>query len=151
MLTRPREIPLERARSDYRKLRSEWPWPTPRGHSLPIESLRLNGLVGVNMPEWYNPVVELYETWRGATATAAYGAHLRGDKATAGALLELIRESYSSRLRESAIEDPDQRYIDDAITPALRRGDYTILLLTDIQPYLSVEQFAKAASAAGDL
>ena len=139
---------IEQARADYRDCAKRFPWPMPDGYTLPPESQLLVG--HEHVPDWFNPLVEVYCFWRGATAVAARAAHARGDAVKAFILLDTIADTYGSDLRTSVIEDPAEGYLSVAIAPA-QRGDYSVLLQTDIVPFLSQQQNAQAARSAGDL
>lgn len=131
---------------EYRRLSTTWPWELPHGYRMPGESRQPER---TEMPTFW-ALSELYFYWRGATATAAQAAHLRGDTSRSRRLLDRIRQSYSESITRSIVDDPASEYIADAVLPA-SHGDFSVLALTDIAEFLNNTNNATDARLAGDL
>lgn len=138
--------PPIRSHEEYRKLRAMWPFDMPQGYVLPQESRHPDEPDG---PEHRLALAELYFTWRGATATAAYAAHLRGDDNSARKYLDNILSVGSDRISRMLIDDPLGEYSSLVIRPAMH-GDYAMLKAFDIDQFLADEELAGIASRAGD-
>ena len=140
---------------EYRQAAASFPLPLPDGYGFPAD---LEVYEDPDEPDaqWEagNGTVQAFFFWSGATATAAYAAHERGDAETAANYLDIFEEGWASPVRSMYVdpESPgaDSPYILHAL-PAARGGNFDTMLEVDIYPFLDNPANRAIATAAGDV
>lgn len=138
-------------RHEYERAATIFPFELPEGYAFPVEPI----LIGEN--DGYQVgygVSEAFQFWTGATATAAYAAHERGNDAEAGRLLEILEEGYVSPVRSLYMDPEHPGEQGPALTNDIRpaqNGDFTSLHRMHIAGFLNRDENRAIAVAAGDV
>lgn len=138
-------------RDEYWRAALTFPFPLPDGYAFPANPILWGP--GDQYEAGYG-AADAFMFWSGATATAAWAAHQRGDEETADALLDNLVECWNSPVQSLHVEqeDPsaDDPLIDQTIRPA-RSGNFAPLQQWMIEPFLERDENREIAIAAGDV
>ncbi len=136
---------------EFREAAAAFPLALPDGYSWPTSTGQEYG----NAAQWERGTgaVQAYFFWEGATATAAYAAHERGDGGAASVHLESLAAGYASPVR-SMLVDPEQPRTDSGdnravIAPAID-GDWEALIRAQVEPFIENPVYGAIAAQAGD-
>ncbi len=136
---------------EFREAAAAFPLALPDGYSWPTSTGQEYG----NAAQWERGTgaVQAYFFWEGATATAAYAAHERGDGGAVSAHLESLAAGYASPVR-SMLVDPEQPgtdsgYYRSVIAPAID-GDWEALIRAQVEPFIENPVYRAIAAQAGD-
>jgi hypothetical protein len=118
--------------AEYLEAAAKFPFDLPSGRAFPPKSSLQYSVTSRTMPEtkvmWErgNGIAEVYMFWPCAVATAAYEAHVRGDRVGVESLLDTLEAGYSSDVRRSVLEDPADGFLKVDAAEA-RTGDFSSL------------------------
>lgn len=135
-------------RHEYERAATTFPYQLPEGYAFPVEPI----LYGEeDLYEVGFGAAGAFEFWRGATATAAYAAHERGDTRLAMSLIDRFAEAYV-KLGDAFMDwgnlgEPD---LGVHVTPA-RDGNFAPLYSMEVGGFLLRDENRAIATAAGDV